>query len=64
MTRYVWVSGIYTFAFPFCIQYFSAPKEYYFVYASTLVILFCLADGLDAVYDSLKERLDANGNPL
>lgn len=59
MTKFVWAGGIYAIAFPFGIEYLSAPKEYFLVYFSTLVVLFCLAAGLDATYDSLKEKLNS-----
>ena len=58
MTKFVVAGSIYAVGFPAAIKYFAAPKEYYFMYFSTLVVLYCLAAGLDAVYDSLKERSD------
>ena len=58
MTKFVVAGGIYAVAFPVAIKYFSAPKEYYFMYFSTLIVLYCLAAGLDAVYDSLKKQTD------
>ena len=58
MTKFVAAGGIYAIGFPLAIRYLEAPSEYYLLYFSTLVILFCLAAGLDAVYDSLREKLD------
>lgn len=59
MNRFVAASTFYVIGFPLGINYFSAPDDYYLVYFSTLIVLFCLASGLDAVYDSLIDKLDS-----
>lgn len=59
MTKFVAAGVLYAVAFPLGIKYFSAPAHYYLLYVSTLVVLFCLAAGLDAAYDSLREKLDS-----
>ena len=59
MNHFVAASTFYVVGFPIGINYFSAPDDYYLVYFSTLVVLFCLASGLDAVYDSLRDKLES-----
>ena len=58
MTKLVWVGNVYLVGAPVALWYFSLPTVAWFVYVSTLLLLYCLAVGLDAVYDSLRERMD------
>ena len=53
MTRFVWAGNIYGIAAPIGLWWYEAPGTSWFVFASTVTILYCLATGCDAVYDSL-----------
>lgn len=59
MNHFVAAVTLYAAGFPIGVNYFSAPDDYYLVYFSTLILLFCLASGLDAVYDTLRDKLDS-----
>jgi hypothetical protein len=57
MTRFVWAGNIYLVVCPIALWYFAVGSLGWVVYASTGLIHFCLAVGLDAVYDSLREKV-------
>jgi hypothetical protein len=61
MTNFIWGALSYAFVVPFVI-WWKEPSSLvsWIVYASTLAILFCLAIGFDAVYDSLSEKLPSD----
>lgn len=64
MTKFVWISNIYG-AICFCtLTYLKAPLTDWLVYLSAAVILYALAAGLDAVFDTLSERINVQSSWL
>ena len=62
MSRFVSVGSLYAAATPVVLWLTESPNVGWVVYASTLVILHCLATGFDAVYDSLSQRLPSGAH--
>lgn len=56
MRKFIFASVAYVVLFPAGMAYFSAPRPYWLIYLSTLILLYSLAAGFDAVYDSLGEQ--------
>ncbi len=57
MTPIVWALSIYSVALPIYFLWKGASSESWFIYGSTLVIVYCPVTGFDAVYDSISEKL-------
>jgi hypothetical protein len=56
MSRFIQVWGVYSVAGAGTLAYLNPGVLAWVVFVSTIVLLCCLAIGLDAVYDSLKEE--------
>lgn len=56
MSRFVQVASVYVIAGPVTLAYLNPGVLAWVVFVSTVVLLYCLAIGFDAVYDSLKEE--------
>jgi len=60
MASFVRAAKIYGAVSPLFLWWKDVSAIGWLIYVSTLVFLFCLAVGFDAVYDSLVERLPPN----
>jgi len=59
MTKFIWTMNIYVVVCPIALWKTEASAISWLVYISTLTILYCIAVGCDAVYDSLSEQPEA-----
>src|SRR5437762_6356935 len=64
VTKLVWGSNAYLIVVPIALLYFGSPLLGWPIYFSTATINFCLAAGLDAVFDSLSERMNIQSSWL
>lgn len=58
ITKLVWAGNIYSVVCPIALLYFGSSLIGWLVYFSTATINYCLAAGLDAVFDSVSERVN------
>lgn len=56
MTKFVWTMNIYGVVCPIALWKTEASAISWLVYISTLTIMYGIAVGCDAVYDSLSEK--------
>ena len=56
MTKFVWTMNIYAVVCPIALWQTGASAISWLVYISTLTIMYGIAVGCDAVYDSLSEQ--------
>lgn len=58
ISKLVWAANIYGVLGAFGIWYSSLPALAWLVLASTITVLYAVAAGFDAVFDSLNERIN------
>jgi hypothetical protein len=59
MSRFIWLGNAYIIAGCLALYFLNVGHIAWLILGSTLFLHFSLAIGLDAVYDSLRERLTA-----
>lgn len=64
ITKLVWASNLYLVVCPIALLYFGSSHIGWLLYFSTATITYCLAAGLDAVFDSLSERVNVQSSWL
>ncbi len=64
VTKLVWAGNIYSVVCPIALLYFGSTVVGWIVYASTMILHYSLAAGLDALFDSLSERVNIQSSWL
>jgi hypothetical protein len=61
MKKFIWAMNLYGVGCPIALWTAGTSGISWLIYVSTLALMYCLAVGCDAVYDSLAEQTQSVG---